>query len=145
MKKLIIIAAVAVVSAISAFNADAQSVTYLSGVNGGTNNIAATSTNNLSTSQTAVIYSRWISLQPSFALTSTGTSACTFAISNSVDNANWNLYGTLSVTAAGTTPVNIVTNIDTGGTVFWKLGPVGNPNANAMTNVAVAIGKRNGL
>ena len=143
MKKLLLI--VAALIAVSIVTSEAQIVTYAGTLTGGTNNIAASS-NQVMTNVFTTQYSRMVSIEPVFSLMAAGTSINAIRIDNSLDGANWNIGAAcIYITANGTTPVNQITNIDTGGITFWRVGAITNLNAAIMTNIAVVIGKKNGM
>jgi hypothetical protein len=167
MKKLILSAALL---ALAVFTCNAQNVGYAGNLTGGTNNVSAASTNTyyynvivtnvvagVSTNYVTNVVNqaswvvkdaRTISIQPTFALNAAGTTAVPITFDNSVDGASWNKGVTnMSITPAGATYVTGILTLDTGGVMFWRVGTVADLTANtgAITNLAVAIGKRTGL
>jgi hypothetical protein len=132
MKKILPILLLTLAGAVSA---SAQIVTTQSTLNGGTNNIAATSANVLLAGQYPIRGGN-TGVQLSGKLTGAGTSAVTIALDTSVDGANWNLLThTLVLTAAGTTAVTKVSNVDFGGIAYLRVNYVTNANATAVTNL----------
>lgn len=105
-------------------------------LNGGTNNIAAATTNTYNSVITLTKYDE-VALQPIFQLTGAGTSAVVFRFSKSVDGTNFiaDASRTISVTAAGTTVVSGISNQLVGAVGYLRLDTIENPNASAVTNL----------
>lgn len=169
LKNLIVAAAALVAVTIAVPNLEAQTVSYFGTLTGGTNAVAAASTNtyyqvvfttnvvsgvsttivsSVSSSALgpAIMNSRYISVQPEFSLMSGiggATSNVTFRIDGSVDGAIWNI-GVSNITVAASTGTNNVgyAIIDTGGAIFWRVGIIGNTNFFILTNVACPFGKK---
>lgn len=78
-------------------------------------------------------------------LSSTGTSAVGYTLSNSVDGTNYVAAFTLPATASGTNWVWAHTNVNAQAFRWWKVSAIGNANANAWTNAAVFVGTKKGL
>jgi len=113
-------------------------------LDGGTNNVAATTTNTYNVAITPAKANN-LAVMYQFKLTSSGTSATAATFQRSVDNSTWESAFSLPGTAAGTTVVTVTTNIPTGAYGYYRLNTVTNGNANAMTNVTVKYSVKNGL
>ena len=109
-------------------------------VAGGTNNVAAATTNSY-TGVLTLTRQREVALQISFSSTGTNTSSIVFVLDPSVDG---NTYDTanndynVTIAANGTNVVPFVTNLTVGAIGYLRLASVENPNgASALTNVSV--------
>ena len=75
-----------------------------------------------------------LSLQCTVTLAGAGTSAVVFKFDESVDGVSWESSAhTVSVTAAGTTPVTTVANVAVGSIGYLRLSSIENPNAQVLT------------
>lgn len=106
---------------------------------GGTNNVAATTTN---TSFAVILSSQgrgpYMAVQPSFKLIGAGTSAVVFKFDESVDGTIWDLAAhTISVTASTTNVVTTLAPITLGAIGYLRLTTIENPNATAITNLTL--------
>ncbi len=114
-----------------------------------TYSVAAATTNTTIASSNviaAVTRSRYVTLQPIFKLTGSGTTAVVLVFDESTDGSTWESAAhTVSVTAAGTTEVTAVQNVQLEGIGFLRLGAIRNPNAEAVTNLSVKISYKTGL
>lgn len=142
MKKFIaIIAGLAICAA-----AHAQYSLQTTTLNGGTNNVAASTTNSVTAPVIAATRASDVALQATFKLTGSGTSAVVFVFDESIDNSNWESASrTLSVTAAGTSTVSNVGNYTLGGAGYLRLSSVQNPNAAAITNLVLKYSLKPGI
>lgn len=115
-------------------------------LNGGTNVVAASSTNSPSGVTFTAAYSSDIALQPSFKLTGAGSSAVVFVFDTSLDGTTWYPAAfNISITANGTTPVSKVATQALGSTPYIKLSSIQNPNASIITNLALVATMKRGL
>jgi len=74
----------------------------------------------------------------SFNLDGAGTSAVKFNLDTSPDNIHWSTNAvSLSITAAGTTSVNLYTNLTAASTGFYRLSSGANANASNVTNLTI--------
>lgn len=107
-------------------------------LNGGTANVAATTTNSVTTPLFTVKRAQNVAIQSTFKLTGAGTSSVVFTLDSSVDASNW-VTGThsLSVTPSGTSVVSGILKIDTGGVGYFRLSAIANPNSAAVTNLVM--------
>lgn len=129
-----------------AIPAQAQYDIRVTSLNGGTNNLAATSTNSSVGVLIEATRSANVVFQPIFKLDGAGTTAVTFVLDQSADNANW-ISGThsITVTPAGTSTVSVSTNISVGAVGFLRLNQIRNPNASAITNLTFKYATKRGL
>jgi len=104
-----------------------------------TNWVAAASTNTAVNADITVTKYDAVALQVVFALQGAGTTACTFAVHESIDGTTYDdtAVQTLSVTPAGTDTVCGVLPISPGAVGYLRLKTIGNPNANAITNLVI--------
>jgi hypothetical protein len=110
---------------------------------GGTNNVAAATTNSSFATVIPATRATDIAVQPSFKLTGSGTSAVVLKFDESADNANWTANAvSISVTAAGTATVSKVSNFALGGIGYLRLSTVENPNASAVTNLSITFAQK---
>lgn len=138
MKRLLLVLGLLV-----AVNASAQ-LSCVTCLDGGTNNIAATTTNSYSFSYH--VRGSQISVQPVFKLTGAGTTALVFVLDTSLDNSNWKTSAhRIGLAAAGTTSVTTISNITVGAIGYVRLASVENDNANAVTNLTVIFSSKDGL
>lgn len=118
-------------------------------LNGGTNNVAAATTNSY-TGVTGVIGT---ARMLTFSLTAqylggsganAGTTTATF--DSSTDGSNWKLgVFTITLTLAGTSASTALSTIDSGGVTAWRLSTLGNPHATLpVTNVVLNVGYKPG-
>lgn len=151
MKKLLSLMLVVFALALLSSGAQAQSynlVSILTPPTGGTNNIAASTTNSstYAVRLDAPIKSQHIGLQATFKLTGSGTSASVFVFDKSLDGANWETGAyRLSATANGTSSVTAVTNFQVGAIGYLRLSSIENPNGTAMTNIVVKYSQKTGI
>ncbi len=118
-------------------------------LNGGTNNVAAASTNTYGGSGVAfaTANSSVLSLQATFSCNGTNAQAVTLVLDSSNDNANWQT-STLRwpITANGTNTVTAVTNLSVGGQQVTRAHLVENPNATvAVTNLTLTGWTKSGI
>jgi hypothetical protein len=117
-----------------------------SSLNGGTNAVAAASTNSVTTPTFTVAYSSDIALQPSFKLQGSGTSAVVFKFDTSLDGTVWQAASfNISITPAGTALVTKVVSTAIGSTPYVRLSSIENPNATAITNLMLNATMKRGL
>lgn len=114
-----------------------------------TYSVAATTTNTTIASSNiiaSVTRSKYVTLQPIFKLQGAGTSAVVFLFDESTDGSTWESSAhSVSVTAAGTTQVTTVQNVQLEGIGFLRLAEIRNPNGTAVTNLSVKISYKTGL
>jgi hypothetical protein len=130
--------------------AGAEAQQYISGfsglttvMNGGTNNVAATATNTYGNQfRIDVPKAEYVDLYLSMALSGAGTSGVRFSLAQGADESTFETNNTYQfiLLGNGTTPVNLVTNINVGAIPYLKLMNVGNSNAVAVTNITVSYG-----
>lgn len=112
-------------------------------VNGGTNNVPASTTNTYSLSTSEFGLPLWTNAQVEISACLTGagtvTDSCTFDLS--LDNVNWfSSFFSVPFTTAGTNPVTLITNLNIGACPFLRTGQIGNTSAGqALTNIAVHV------
>lgn len=123
-----------------------QGVDIQTPINGGTNNISATTTNTAAGNTFAVTKSSVLTLQLYGKLTSTGSSAVTVFLDSSSDNSTWvtNTH-VVTFTANGTTVASGITNCTIGALPFFRVGERRNPNANAVTNLTLKVVSKPGI
>ena len=143
LKLILTVSAAAVVM----FSAHAgQQATTL---NGGTNNIAAASTNTIRTTSVAVNVARDTALQVTVVTApSNVASTNTITFDWSIDNANWmtNATNVQFITSAAYATNTTVYNFPMGGVPYYRIGTFGNSNAAVyFTNVNVLAFTKNGL
>lgn len=104
-----------------------------------TNWVPVTSTNSSVNADITINKHDLVALQVAFALQGAGTTACTFAIHESLDGTTYDdtAVQTLSVTPAGSTTVCGVLPISPGAVGYYRLKTIGNPNASAITNLVI--------
>lgn len=125
----------------------AQGFDFLtSSLSGGTNAVAAASTNSVTAPAFTAVYSSDIALQPSFKLQGAGTSAVVFKFDTSLDGTVWyaNAF-TISITPAGTAQVSKVATQTLGSIPYVRLSTIENPNATAITNLMLNASMKRGL
>lgn len=108
------------------------------------NNTTATSGNGIGTVATVTRYSE-IAVQPVFALTDAGTTACTFNFVSSVDGTNWPATAQFVLTCApaGTATVSTNKSWDVGAAGYVKvLSITAANNSAAMTNIQVYYSRK---
>lgn len=130
------------------FALNASALDYITTtLNGGTNNVAASTTNSYTTHAVfTAAYSSDIALQPIFKLTGSGTSAVVFVFDISLDGSNWYSSAfTISVTAAGTSTVTKTASQSLGSQPYVRLSSIQNPNASAITNLSLVATMKRGL
>ncbi len=144
MKKLIFGIAGLAMLAVSAF---AQlSIETVPTLTGGTNFVAATSTNTGYAIPITVTRAGNVSIQPILKLQGAGTSVVVMRVDRSVDGNTWEAAAhSLSVTMAGTAVATSVTQIACNGTAFYRISSIENPNATALTNILVKYSFKPGL
>jgi hypothetical protein len=109
-----------------------------------TNTIPAATTNSLTATVMDSTRVSEMALQINSRLGGAGTSAVVYTVQKSVDGSRYVTAFTLSATANGTNYVAVITNITTQAVPYWKVTQVENPNASAITNLAIYYGmKRN--
>jgi hypothetical protein len=139
-----LLAALAIV-VILAFVVPRASAQFYPGTVTVTNVMAATTTNSVTASVIEVDRYDQFSLQITGKLTGAGTSAVTYTVSASVDGSNYIEQFKLPLTAAGTTTVSAMTNVNAGSIPYWKVTTLGNANANSWTNGVVTWGVKRSL
>lgn len=108
-------------------------------VSGGTNNVAATTTN----TYTGPIFEQRtgnLSIGMCLALDGAGTTGVVLKLDRSVDGTNWVAGGAVNrylLTPAATATVMLATNVSVGAVRFWRVGSVENDNATAVTNLII--------
>ncbi len=115
-------------------------------LNGGTNAIAATTTNAFGTGVklTVPTDSRVITVQLTGGLTGAGTSAVTAFLDKSIDDTYFVTQTNFSFTASGTATNTALLDLDTGGARFYRVR-IGNANASPGTNLTVKAWGKPGL
>lgn len=146
MKKNSILSLILITLALFAVSLTASAVDIPTTLTGGTNNLAATTTNAAGTGVAMVIpsRSRIVTVQLTGGLTGAGTSAVTAFLDKSIDNVYFVNQTNFSFTAAGTATNTALYDLDTGGARFYKVR-LGNANATALTNVTVKAWGKEGL
>ena len=123
-----------------AVTASAQQYQATTILNGGTNNVAAATTN--SSVAQIIGLTRFDSavFEVNFKLTGAGTSAVVYKIDESADGTNWvTNTRSLSVTANGGTTVVGLTNFTVNSVGYLRWNVIEQPNANALTNHVVRV------
>lgn len=143
MKKLFTLS---LLLAASLLSAHAQYVLAPS-INGGTFNIAASTTNTtIGSSNLAVIVATRaidIAIQPQFKLTGAGTSPVVLKFDESIDNSNWTVATrSITITPSGTTLVSKMANFTVGAAGYLRLSQIENPNAEAVTNLVIKYAQK---
>lgn len=124
----------------------AQLSVQTTSLNGGTANVAASTTNSVTVPVLTVAKASNVAIQAAFKLTGAGTSAVVFNFDESIDGSNWKTSSrTLSVTPAGTSTVVNLGNYTLGGAAFLRLSSVQNPNSAAITNLVLNYAYKTGL
>lgn len=145
MKRLFKIIA-ALGAALTFVAAHAQLSVQTTSLNGGTANVAASTTNSVTVPIITVAKANNAAIQASFKLAGSGTSAVVFTFDESVDASVWKSASTtLSVTANGTNSVNNILKLATEGSGYYRLSSVANPNASAITNLVLKYSYKAGL
>lgn len=110
-------------------------------LSGGTNNVAAATTNTYSSVVNCHLQEN-VGVALSFAATGTNTSTIVFRLKPSLDATTTDNVGTafdISVAANGTNTVSVVTNLSVGAIGYLVHTKVENPNAtSAITNVTLS-------
>ena len=149
MKKLLLpsfvaIAAVAMIAA--TYNPPSAGTVYLGTFNGGTNNIAAASTNTYTTAVIDVNEFDNVGYRISIKPVSTSTGTVVFSFSDGVGNTYESTASrTVTVTLSGTSTIETVGNFSTPGSGQLQLGTITSTNAMAMTNIVVQLNKKSPL
>ena len=152
MKKLFALLIVA--ASLAAFTASAQVTTKSVGTfTGGTNAIAATTTNtyaaSIATAGVTVDKAGYISIGTQFKAmaANSGNVVLTFVPTDSSTNGSTIASEAITVTIAanGTTQVNSVTNVFIGGTPTLLLKSAGNTGASAITNLLIRVNYKTGI
>lgn len=129
-----------------AASAQAQYTIQSTTLNGGTNNVAASTTATMTAPVLSFTRSTYGTVQASYVLTGAGTSAVVFTFDESLDGTTWvPSTRTLSVTASGTTAVSGLSNYLMGGSGYLRLKSVNNANATAVTNLAIKFSYKSGI
>ncbi len=108
-------------------------------LNGGTNNVAAATTNTYSLPSFPVIYGKEVSFLVSAQMAANTNTDLVFVFDRSVDAVNWetNTFS-LTLTCNTTNQSQLGTNFNAGGYPFYRLDSIQNPNTqSATTNVIV--------
>ena len=100
--------------------------------------VAALTTNTCNSVITLTKYDQ-VAIQPVFKLMGSGTTAVAFNFDWSGDSSNWVSYYTASVTPAGTASVTGIWSTNVGPVGYLRLSTIGNPNANAITNLNIKV------
>lgn len=122
--------------------------TVSSSLNGGTANVAASTTNSYTTQSVfAPVYSSDIALAVSFVGSAASVSnAVTLVFDTSLDNSKWSpAYFTISVTPTGTSEVTKNITQALGSIPYVRLSAIRNPNAGFLTNVLIKATMKRGL
>lgn len=149
MKKIILplcvaIAAVAMIAA--TYTPPSVGTVYLGPFNGGTNNIAATSTNTYTTAVIDVNEFDNVGYRISIKPISTSTGTVVFSFSDGIGNTYESTASrTVTVTLSGTNTIETVGNFQTPGSGQLMLGTITSTNAMAMTNIVVQLNKKSPL
>ncbi len=119
-------------------------------VNGGTNNVAASTTNDYSALSVHFTFPRHqdATFQAGAKLTASsgGASNIVFVLDSSVDASNWVLAVTnVTVAATSNSVISAKTDLNTGGSMFWRLNSIRDANGVAATNLYLSAGARPGL
>lgn len=134
--------------------ANAQvSTKYVGTITGGTNNIAATTTNTYDASISAAGFTvdkaGYISIGTQFKATgaNSGNLMLTFVPTDSSTNGSTIAAEAITITipANGTTQVNSVTNVFIGATPTVLLKTAGNTGASAITNLLIRVNYKTGI
>jgi hypothetical protein len=151
--KLVLVAITALAAVATSFEAKAQGFAKYSDpttvFSGGTNNIPGNSTNlwNPATARIDVPKAEKVALYVEFKLNGAGTSAVGLDFGRGFDGSSVesNAFYTINFTAAGTTLVNVTTNIDVGAVPYLHLLKTRNLNAagSDVTNLVVKYGFKN--
>lgn len=105
---------------------------------GGTNNIAAATTNSSEAIVIGLAKYDEVAIDVKFKLIGSGTSDVVFRLDESLDGINWLANRrTITVTAAGTGTVYFCTNITVNSLGYLRLNQRENPNASAVTNLQI--------
>lgn len=122
--------------------------TISSSLNGGTANVAASTTNSYTTQAVfAPVYSSDIGLAVSFVGSAASVSnAVTLVFDTSLDNSKWNnAYFTVAVTPSGTSEVVKNVTQALGSIPYVRLSAIRNPNAGYLTNILLKATMKRGL
>lgn len=139
MKKLLCIAALALVALVSA-NAQQYEVVTLFAAS--TNSVAASGTSNY-TATAYVAAADWVSIYTTHKLQGTGTDNTIFRLSKSVDGVTYETTPSINITNVnnGVTAVATVTDVQTKGSAWIKLASIVNGDTgDALTNIVVKVG-----
>lgn len=145
-KLLVACAAIAFIG-VAAPRAQAQyNLTVSPTLNGGTNNILASTVRNV-TNVITTTRGRYVTLSATQAAVSAGaTSNTLFIIDRSIDSSNWELGAyTFFATVNGTTAQTTTTNIDVGAYGFLRQRVFQNTNTVPVTNVTFQWSVKTGL
>jgi len=105
---------------------------------GGTNNVAAATTNSTAAKVIGVSKYDEIAIDVKLKLTGSGTSDIVFKLDEGLDNSNWLANRrTITVTPTGGTAVYFCTNITVNSLGYLRLNVIENPNATAITNLQI--------
>lgn len=112
-------------------------------LDGGTNNVAGSSTRTFSDTLIPAVVNTNIALQATFNLVSAGTANVTFKFDISADGVLWESNRvTWGVPATGTTTNSILTNIEVGAMCFLRLNTIADGNAAAVTNLILKASQK---
>jgi hypothetical protein len=143
-KQILLVAAVVLVSASAFAQAD---VKYISGLNGGTNNVSAAGTNTYTTDISAPKTANF-GLVLDFKLNGAGTGNVDFKLTPTDSAGNLStLTGEVRlyrIVANGTTTVRSITNVPALGISGYRLS-IENTNAAAVTNITAKVILKTGL
>lgn len=114
-------------------------VRTLGGWNGGTNNIAATTTNSPSSDTFSVSEFSDVGIQVTVKPLSSSTGTFVLTLAESLDSTSYEAVGahTITCTLNGTSAITTVTNFSVPSAATLKLVTLANTNAMAMTNIAI--------
>lgn len=147
MKKLalpLLIATAAIALIAASYSPPSAGTVYLGTFDGGTNNIAAASTNTYTTAVVDVNEFDNVGYRISVKPISTSTGTVVFSFFDGVGNTyETTASRTVTVTLSGTSAIETVGNFSTPGSGQLKLGTITSTNAMAMTNIVVQLNKKN--
>lgn len=108
-------------------------------LNGGTNNVAASTTNTTALTSIPVTSSDNFAMQVSFTmLNAANTGTFVVCLDRSIDNSVWQTnYLAVTCAPSGTNMAVIGTNLSTGAFAYWRVGALRNSTTNACTNLIV--------
>jgi hypothetical protein len=114
----------------------------------GTNNVAATATNDYTTASGNILSvgrQSVVALEFRFVGSGAGTANLQFRLDRSLDHIDWVAYTNINVAFNGATSVTNVQDVYVGGAGFLRLNAVANTNAIYGTNLYMAYGVKQGI